>query len=109
MKFQANPREVADLIREAEEGKLGLPEFQRRFIWRPPAIADFLGTVARVSASTTPQAEISWNANQRRVSEERTTPGLETHSVDYCLRDSCGPYNSACWARRTRWAVSTSE
>lgn len=47
MEFEFNPRDVRKLASLADEGTLGLPEFQRNFIWRPPAIADLLRTVAR--------------------------------------------------------------
>jgi hypothetical protein len=38
---------VGDLIDDVDKGHLALPEFQRRFLWRPPAVADLLRTVAR--------------------------------------------------------------
>lgn len=38
---------VSDLIEDVDNGHLALPEFQRRFLWRPPAVADLLRTVAR--------------------------------------------------------------
>jgi hypothetical protein len=47
MEYQPNLRDVGKLIEQAEQGALGLPEFQRNFIWRPPAVADLLRTVAR--------------------------------------------------------------
>lgn len=47
MEFEFNPRDVRRLASLADDGTLGLPEFQRNFIWRPPAIADLLRTVAR--------------------------------------------------------------
>lgn len=47
MEFEFNPRDVRRLAALADEGTLGIPEFQRPFIWRPPAIADLLRTVAR--------------------------------------------------------------
>jgi hypothetical protein len=48
MKFTPTPLEVKDdLIKQADDGLLGLPEFQRNFIWKPKDIADLLRTVAR--------------------------------------------------------------
>lgn len=47
LEFEFNPRDVRVLAGLADAGTLGLPEFQRNFIWRPPAIADLLRTVAR--------------------------------------------------------------
>src|SRR4051794_26964989 len=38
---------VSDLLDSVDKGDLALPEFQRRFLWRPPAVADLLRTVAR--------------------------------------------------------------
>jgi hypothetical protein len=38
---------LSELISQIEDGEIALPEFQRDFIWRPPAIADLLRTVAR--------------------------------------------------------------
>ena len=47
MEFEFNPRNISRLAALADEGTLGLAGFQRNFIWRPPAIADLLRTVAR--------------------------------------------------------------
>ena len=38
---------VAELIGRIEEGKIALPEFQRDFEWRPPAVAELLLSIAR--------------------------------------------------------------
>lgn len=47
MKFTPTPYEVRELLEQVHEGRLALPEFQRNFIWRPSAVADFMRTVAR--------------------------------------------------------------
>lgn len=38
---------VRDLVALVDDGQLAIPEFQRRFVWRPPAVADLLVSVAR--------------------------------------------------------------
>ena len=43
----AVPQSVTSLLEAADEGKLGLPEFQRKFIWQPMRVADLLRTIAR--------------------------------------------------------------
>src|SRR4051794_28584264 len=47
MKFTPTPFEVRELLDRVDLGRLALPEFQRNFIWRPAAVADFLRTIAR--------------------------------------------------------------
>lgn len=47
MEFEFNPRNVEKLIELANKRTLGLPDFQREYIWRPPDVADLLCTVAR--------------------------------------------------------------
>ncbi len=41
------PHSVTSLLKGVDTGKLGLPEFQRDFIWRPENVCDLLRTVAR--------------------------------------------------------------
>jgi hypothetical protein len=38
---------VRELVTLVDDGQLAIPEFQRRFVWRPPAVADLLVSVAR--------------------------------------------------------------
>jgi hypothetical protein len=38
---------ISDLVQMVEDGKLAIPEFQRPFVWKPPAVADLLVSVAR--------------------------------------------------------------
>lgn len=38
---------LTDLVQMVEDGKLAIPEFQRPFVWKPPAVADLLVSVAR--------------------------------------------------------------
>jgi hypothetical protein len=38
---------ISDLVGMVEDGKLAIPEFQRPFVWKPPAVADLLVSVAR--------------------------------------------------------------
>src|SRR4051794_19461247 len=47
MKLSPEIRSVDDLVSQVEEGRLALPEFQRRFVWGPPALVDLLVSVAR--------------------------------------------------------------
>lgn len=43
---QATPRPMQKLVQEALDGKLALPEFQRDFAWKPPAVRLLLSSVA---------------------------------------------------------------
>lgn len=43
---QAVPTPVQDLVEDALEGRLALPEFQRDFAWKPPAVRLLLSSVA---------------------------------------------------------------
>lgn len=47
LQFGTNPRDIPSLISQVERGEIGVPEFQREFIWRPADIADFMRTIAR--------------------------------------------------------------
>jgi hypothetical protein len=47
MEFEYQPRAIDRLIRDVNEGRLGLPEFQRRFVWKPKDVAELLRTVLR--------------------------------------------------------------
>ncbi len=46
MQEQAIPTPVEDLVASALEGRLALPEFQRDFAWKPPAVRLLLSSVA---------------------------------------------------------------
>lgn len=47
MKLYNEGFQVADLIERIDNGKIALPEFQRDFEWRPPAVAELLLSIAR--------------------------------------------------------------
>jgi hypothetical protein len=47
MEFTPQNYRVSSLLSRIDEGEIALPEFQRDFIWQPPAVADLLRTVAR--------------------------------------------------------------
>lgn len=47
MEFTPQNYKVGSLLSRIDAGEIALPEFQRDFIWQPPAIADLLRTVAR--------------------------------------------------------------
>jgi hypothetical protein len=47
VEFTPQNYRVASLLSRIDAGEIALPEFQRDFIWQPPAIADLLRTVAR--------------------------------------------------------------
>jgi uncharacterized protein with ParB-like and HNH nuclease domain len=47
MEFTPQNYKVGPLLERIDKGEIALPEFQRDFIWQPPAIADLLRTVAR--------------------------------------------------------------
>lgn len=47
MRFTPENLPLSDLIGSINDQSIALPEFQRDFIWKPPAIADLLRTIAR--------------------------------------------------------------
>ena len=47
MKLSSEIRSLDDLLARVEDGRLALPEFQRRFLWPPTAVVDLLVSVAR--------------------------------------------------------------
>jgi hypothetical protein len=47
MRFTPENLPISELIDDIDEKRIALPEFQRRFLWKPPHIADLLRTVAR--------------------------------------------------------------
>jgi hypothetical protein len=47
VEFTPQNYKVGGLLARIDSGEIALPEFQRDFIWQPPAIADLLRTVAR--------------------------------------------------------------
>jgi hypothetical protein len=47
VEFTPQNYKVSALIERIESGEMALPEFQRKFLWQPAAIADLLRTVAR--------------------------------------------------------------
>jgi len=47
VEFTPQNYKVSTLVARIEAGEIALPEFQRDFLWQPPAIADLLRTVAR--------------------------------------------------------------
>ena len=47
MKLVPDMYAVRELVALIDDGKLAIPDFQRRFVWRPPQVADLLVSVAR--------------------------------------------------------------
>jgi uncharacterized protein with ParB-like and HNH nuclease domain len=47
--FQTNPYKLSDLMRECDEGKLQLPDFQRGWVWDQDRITDLLEPVLKSS------------------------------------------------------------
>ena len=47
MSFTTNPRLLEDLLKEAESGKLQLPDFQRSWVWDEDRILDLLASISR--------------------------------------------------------------
>lgn len=39
--------QVSELLERIDTGKIAIPEFQRDFEWRPPAVAELLMSIAR--------------------------------------------------------------
>jgi uncharacterized protein with ParB-like and HNH nuclease domain len=44
--FQTNPLKFSDLMRECDEGKLQLPDFQRGWVWDQDRITDLLASIS---------------------------------------------------------------
>lgn len=47
MKLVPDMFSVSELVGLIDDGQLAIPEFQRPFVWRPPAVADLIVSVAR--------------------------------------------------------------
>lgn len=45
--FTTNPRSLEDLLKEAQNGKIQLPDFQRSWVWDEDRIIDLLSSVSR--------------------------------------------------------------
>jgi len=45
--FTTNPRSLEELLKEAENGKLQLPDFQRSWVWDEDRILDLLASISR--------------------------------------------------------------
>ena len=45
--FETNPKDLRDLLREAHEGKLQLPDFQRSYVWSDEDVKSLIGSIAR--------------------------------------------------------------
>jgi len=45
--FTTNPRSLEDLLKEAKNGKIQLPDFQRSWVWDEDRIIDLLASISR--------------------------------------------------------------
>ena len=45
--FQTNPRQLSDLLKEAHEGRLQLPDFQRSYVWGDEDVQNLITSVAK--------------------------------------------------------------
>ena len=45
--FQTNPRQLSDLLNEAHEGRLQLPDFQRSYVWGDEDVQNLIASVAK--------------------------------------------------------------
>ena len=45
--FQTNPRKLNDLLNEAHEGRLQLPDFQRSYVWGDEDVQNLIASVAK--------------------------------------------------------------
>ena len=45
--FQTNPRKLSDLLNEAHEGRLQLPDFQRSYVWGDEDVLNLIASVAK--------------------------------------------------------------
>jgi hypothetical protein len=45
--FETNPKDLKDLLREAHEGKLQLPDFQRSYVWAEDDVRGLVASIAR--------------------------------------------------------------
>ena len=45
--FQTNPRKLSDLLYEAHEGRLQLPDFQRSYVWGDEDVLNLIASVAK--------------------------------------------------------------
>ena len=45
--FQTNPRHLRELLKEAHEGRLQLPDFQRSYVWEDEDVRSLITSVAK--------------------------------------------------------------
>lgn len=47
MTFETNPRFLRDLLSDAHQGKLQLPDFQRSYVWGDDDVRSLIASIAR--------------------------------------------------------------
>ena len=47
MTFETNPKDLKDLLREAHEGRLQLPDFQRSYVWAEDDVRGLIASITR--------------------------------------------------------------
>ncbi|MDE2803452.1 MAG: DUF262 domain-containing protein, partial [Chloroflexota bacterium] len=45
--FQTHPRHLRELLKDAHEGRLRLPDFQRSYVWGDEDILNLIASVAK--------------------------------------------------------------
>jgi len=45
--FETNPKDLKDILREAAEGRLQLPDFQRSYVWSDKDVKSLIASIAR--------------------------------------------------------------
>ncbi len=45
--FETNPKDLRDLLRDAHDGKLQLPDFQRSYVWSDEDVKSLIASIAR--------------------------------------------------------------
>ena len=45
--YRSVPRKVEDLLRDVENGRIGLPDLQRQFVWKDNKVRDLLDSMIK--------------------------------------------------------------
>lgn len=100
--FETHPKDLRDLLREADEARIQLPDFQRSYVWSESDVVGLIASIARgfpVGALLTLETGGEVNFRPRRTEGVST----ETEKPDHLLLDGQQRITSlygALWSKR---------
>ena len=90
--FLTHPRKLSDLLNEAHDGHLQLPDFQRSYVWEDEDIQSLIASVAKgypIGASCRSKPVAMSDSNLVSWRELTETPGIP-HQQNCCWMGSSG-------------------